>query len=68
MCTREKELEILRERLQEYRSLLELIYNMLHDPKGPPTDEAIEKFLGRLNEYGIGDTEEKGWPKEKGRC
>ncbi len=55
MCTTEKELEILRERCMEYRALLELIYSMLHDPKGPPTDEAIEKFLAKLEDFGVGE-------------
>lgn len=55
------ESEILRERLKEYRELLEVCYIYLKGPDNPPTREEVaeavekkKKILDALEEHGVG--------------
>lgn len=45
----ETEIEVLRERLQEYRAQLEASYYVIKNP----TPEAVENYFKKLEEHGI---------------
>lgn len=63
VCTKDTEIDLLRERVKEYRELLEIGYHIMRDPAAIPT-ETYEKYLTKLQDHGIGETEEKGWHKK----
>lgn len=48
-------IEILRDRLKEYRELLEVCYNYLDRPN--KTEAAADKIKKKLNEHGVGTRE-----------
>lgn len=57
----ETEIErILRDRLKEYKGLLEVCYNFLDELDGDEDlSNKIENILSKLDEHGIGDTTPK---------
>lgn len=52
MCSKDTEIEILRERVQEYRDLLRVAYYMMRSPV-TLTKESVEKFKSKLDDHDI---------------
>lgn len=52
MCSKDTEIEILRERVQEYRELLSMAYYMMRSPTHV-SQAALENFINKLDEHQI---------------
>lgn len=55
---RSQELEILRERVKEYRQLLELSYSIIYRP-GPLSPDTFLRFKKKLFSHGIPEDEQR---------
>lgn len=62
MCSKDTEIDLLRDRVKEYRELLQVAHSIIFTGE-KPTQKTLERFSERLDENGIPNTEEKGWPK-----